>query len=103
MVENQLAVLAQGAGDFLERFDARRHWLLAPLVEKLCSLGGRSTKLLESLFEKVSPNSLQVVAEEITEAEMSFGIQIPLRRSTNQRDFPKTGSRPSCFMRRVSS
>src|ERR1017187_2347260 len=45
---------------------------LAALVEELAGPGGRIVlpELLKGFLEKVSPDSLQVVAEEITEPEV---------------------------------
>src|SRR5664279_6083938 len=65
VVENQLPMLAERAGDFLHGLDARTHGLTAPLVEKIASPGGRTVipELLEGFLEKVRPDGLQVIPE----------------------------------------
>jgi hypothetical protein len=78
VVENQLPVQAQGAGDLLHGLDAGTHCLAAPLVEKFAGPGGRAVlpELPEGFLEKVSPDGLQVVAEEIAEPEVLLFTQI---------------------------
>src|SRR5215470_5623536 len=64
VVEDQLAVLPEGAGDLLHGLDAGAHGLAAPLVEELAGPDRRVVvpKLLEGFLEKVSPDGLQVIA-----------------------------------------
>ena len=67
VVEDQLAMFAQGTGDLLHRFDAGAHHLAAPFVEEFTSPGGGVVipELLEGFLQKVCAHSLQVVAEQI--------------------------------------
>jgi hypothetical protein len=78
IVEDQLPVLAQRAGDLLHGFDAGTHRLAAPFVEELAGPGGRVVipELLEGLLEKVSPDGSQVVAEQIAEPEVLLILEI---------------------------
>ena len=71
IVQDEFAVLAQGAGDFLHGLDAGAHGLSAPLVEELAGPGGRVVipELLKGFLEKVSADGLQVVAEQIAEVD----------------------------------
>ena len=52
--------------------------MAAPLVEELARPGGRTVfpKLLKGFLEKVSPDSLEVVAEDIAQPEMLFDAEI---------------------------
>jgi len=78
VVEDQLAVLTQRAGDLLHRLKAGRHGLAAPFVEELAGPGGRVVvpELLENLLEQVRADGLQVVAEQIAEAEVLLVAEI---------------------------
>jgi hypothetical protein len=71
-------VLAQRAGDLLHGFDAGAHGLTAPLVEELAGPRGRVVipELLKNLFEEVSSDGLQVLAEEIAEAKALFVCKV---------------------------
>jgi hypothetical protein len=71
-------VLAQGSGDLLHGLDAGTHGLLTPLVQELACPGGRAVipELLECFLEKVGPDGLQVVAEEIAQSEALLDLQI---------------------------
>jgi hypothetical protein len=71
-------VLAKRSSDLLHGLDAGTHGLTAPLVEKLPGPGGRAVipELLECFLEKVGPDGLQVVAEEIAQSEALLGLQI---------------------------
>ena len=81
IVEDQLAVLAERAGDLLHGLDAGSHGLAAPFVEELAGPGGRVVipELLEGFLEKVSADGLQVVAQQIAESEALFVFQILVR------------------------
>jgi hypothetical protein len=85
VIEDQLPVLAKRSSDLLHGLDAGTHGLTAPLVEKLPGPRGRAVipELLECFLEKVGPDGLQVVAEEIAQSEALLGLQIlfPLSRS----------------------
>ena len=52
--------------------------MAAPFIEELSGPGGRVVipELLKSFLEKVSADGLQVVAEQIAQAEALFGLQI---------------------------
>jgi len=71
IIEDEFTMLTEGAGDFLHRLDAGAHGLPAPFIEELASPGGRVVipELLEGFLEKVSPDGLQVVAEQVAQAE----------------------------------
>ena len=77
VVEDQFPVLAKRSSDLLHGLDAGTHGLTVPLIEKPHGPGGRAVipELLECFLEKVSPDGLQVVAEEITQSEALLGIQ----------------------------
>ena len=78
VIEDQFPVLAKRSSDLLHGLDAGTHGLTAPLVEKLPGPGGRAVipELLECFLEKVGPDGLQVVAEEIAQSEALLGLQI---------------------------
>src|SRR6516165_5851529 len=78
IIEDQFPVLTQRASDLLHGLDAGAHGLSTPLVKELASPGGRVVipKLLEGFLEKVGPNGLQVIAQEIAQSEMLFDAQI---------------------------
>src|SRR5262249_7322239 len=80
IIEDQLAMLAQGAGDFLHRLDTGAHDLATPFVEEPPGPGGGGVipELLKAFLQKVSADSLQVVAEQIAEAEALFLFEILL-------------------------
>ena len=65
-------MLAQGPGDLFHRLDARAHGLMAPEIEEHAGPGGRVVvpELLKIFFEEISPDGLQVVAEQISQAEL---------------------------------
>jgi hypothetical protein len=67
IVENQFPVLPQGASDLLHGLDAGTHRLATPLVQEFACPRGRAVipELLKCFLERVSPDGLQVVAEEI--------------------------------------
>ena len=71
-------MLAKRSSDLLHGLDAGTHGLTAPLVEKLRGPGGRAVipELLECFLEKVGPDGLQVIAEEIAQSEALLGLQI---------------------------
>ena len=60
-------------------------------------------ELLEGFLEKVGTDGLEVVAEQISEPEMLFVLEISLRLSSSQRDFLRIGLRPSRCIRPLSS
>ena len=80
VVEDELTVLAQRAGDLLHGLDAGTHGLPAPFVEELVGPGRRVVipNLLESFLEKVSPDGLEVVAEEVAEPEALLAVEVVL-------------------------
>jgi hypothetical protein len=57
IIEDELAVAAQGLGNLFHRLDARAHGLLAPVVEELRGPGRRVVvpELLEVFLEQVLP------------------------------------------------
>ena len=97
-------MLMQGAGDFLHRLDAGAHGLPVPFIEELASPGGRVVipELLEGFLEKVSPDGLQVVAEQVRRRKRCSTFRFSSRLSRSQRDFLSSGVRPSLAMRRDS-
>src|SRR5450756_372804 len=72
IIEQQGAVSAQRACDHLYRFDAAVHGLIAPEVQEHAGPGGRVVfpELLKVLLEQIGADGLQVVAEQIAEAEL---------------------------------
>src|SRR6202140_4113061 len=56
IVEDQIAVFAQRAGDLLHRLDAGAHHLAAPFIEELSSPsdGAVIPELLEGFLEKIT-------------------------------------------------
>jgi len=70
-------MLAQGAGDLLHGPDAGAHGLAAPLIEELAA--SCSPKLLKGFLEKVGPDGLQVVAEEIAQSDTPPQVKIVFR------------------------
>ena len=71
IVEHQLAVVAQGAGDLLHRLDPRAHHLATPFVEELAGPGRRLVvpELLEVFLEQIGPHALQVVAQDVAQLD----------------------------------
>src|SRR6266478_9117987 len=71
-------MIAQRTGDLLHGFDSGSHGLAAPLVEELASPGGRTIfpELLKGFLEKVGTDSLEVVAEQIAQAEVLVVAEI---------------------------
>src|SRR3954447_8155305 len=67
IVQDQFAMLTQRASDLLHRLDAGPHDLAAPFIEELSrpDRGVVIPELLESFFEKISGDGLQVVAKQI--------------------------------------
>ncbi len=78
IIEDQLAVPAQRAGNFLHRFNAGAHDLTAPFVEEFPCPGGGVVipELLEGFLKKVGANGLQVVAKQIAEPKALVGFQL---------------------------
>jgi hypothetical protein len=78
VVKNQLPMLAERAGDLLHGLDAGTDGLAAPLVEKFAGPGWRGVlpELLKRLLEKVSPDGLQVIPEQVAQAEALLLLQI---------------------------
>src|ERR1041384_7572021 len=64
IVEDELPVVAEGAGDVLHGLDARAHHLPTPVIEELAGPCGRVVipELLKGFLQKVSTYGLQVVA-----------------------------------------
>ena len=77
IVEDQFAVLAQRAGDFLHRLDAGAHHLTAPFVEELPRPGGGVVvpELLKGFLTKVGADGPQVVAEEVAQPEALLSVR----------------------------
>jgi hypothetical protein len=77
-VEDELAVLTQGAGNLLHRLDAGPHDLATPFVEEFAGPRGRVVipELLKNFLEQISADGLQVVTEQITEAEVLLIAEI---------------------------
>src|SRR6202022_3404259 len=73
-------MLTQGAGDLFHGLDTGPQDLAAPFVEELASPGGRVVipELLKGFLQKVSADSLQVVAEQFAQPEALFDLQILL-------------------------
>src|ERR1017187_3165212 len=71
---------AQGASDLLHGLDAAAHGLRAPEVQEQAGPMRRvvGPELLEVLLEQVSADGFQIVAEQITEAELLLGGEILL-------------------------
>src|SRR5208283_4751217 len=71
VVQDQRAVRAWRPGDLLHRHDAGAHDLIAPLTKELASATRRLVvpELLEVLLEQIGPHGLQVVAQQIAQAE----------------------------------
>src|SRR5215831_11714010 len=78
IIEDQFAVPAEGSGDFFHRFDARPHDLTAPVVEELgvpCR-GVVVPELLKVLLEEVGAHGLEVVSQQLAQAEALCGGQV---------------------------
>src|SRR6516164_435292 len=97
VVQDEVAVIAEGAGDLLHGFDAGPHSLTTPLIEELAGPGRRDVfpELLKSFLEKVCPDGFEVVAKQIAQAEVLFGAEIlaapqqqPSGFLENRRDLP---------------
>src|SRR5260370_39225591 len=71
VIEDEFAVLAQSAGDFLHRLDAGTHGLAAPLIEELAgpSWGIVFPQPLEVFLVQIGADGLQVEAEQVAETE----------------------------------
>src|SRR5436309_3280155 len=71
-------MLAERSSDLLHGLDPGTHRLAAPLVEKFASPGGRTVlpELLKGRLQKVSPDGLQVIPEQLAKAETLLGLQI---------------------------
>ena len=84
----------QALGHLLHRREAAPHRAGAPRVKE--SPGPRRThvvpELLEQLAEKVSPDALEVVLEELLELDLLVVGEIFRRLSRHQRDFVGLGS-----------
>src|SRR5215469_11499078 len=78
VIEDQLAVFAHGACDLLHGLDAGAHDLTTPFVEELSGPGSGVVfpELLKGFLQKVSPDGLEVVAQQIAKPETLFGFQI---------------------------
>src|ERR1700686_1047076 len=72
IVEQQLAVSAQRSGDLLHRPDAGSHRLPEPEIQKHAGPSGRVVfpELLKILFEEIGTDSLEIVAEQISQTEL---------------------------------
>jgi len=90
VVEDEIAMSAEHASNLLHRFNPRAHGLAAPLGEEFSGPGGRFVfpELLEILFEQIGADGLQIVAEQIAEAEtlVSGEILFPFEET------------PACFL-----
>src|SRR3974377_1779871 len=78
VVEDQLAVFAHGACDFLHGLDAGAHDLTTPFVEELSGPGSGVVfpELLKGFLQKVGPDGLEVVAQHLATPAMTFGFPI---------------------------
>src|ERR1051325_1046146 len=90
VVEDEFAVLAEGTGDLLHGLDARPHGLATPFIEEFTGPGGRVVvpELLKGFLEKISPDGLQVVAEEITKPEVLIESEIVTAAKQEPAGFP---------------
>src|SRR5271165_964193 len=72
IVEQQLAMSAQGAGDFLHGLDARAHGLIATEIQEVAGPGGRVVfpELLKIFFEEIGADGLQVVTQQFAQTEV---------------------------------
>src|SRR5215469_16701535 len=97
-------MLTEGASDCLHRLDAGAHGLPAPFIEELASPGGRVVipELLEGFLEKVSPDGLQVVAEQVAQAEALLNLQVLFPLEQEPARLLERGVWPSLAMRRDS-
>ena len=81
-IEDEVTMLTEGAGDFRHRRDAGAHGPPARFIKEPASPSGRVVipELLEGFLEKVSPDGLQVVAEQVawTEALLNLQVRFPL-------------------------
>src|ERR1700730_17393698 len=72
IVEQQGAVSAQRAGDFLHRLNTGSQGLIAPEIQEHAGPGGRGVfpELLKIFFEEIGTDGLEVVAEQIAQTEL---------------------------------
>ena len=93
-VEEQVSVTPQALSHLLHRLQLAPHGTGAPRVKDF--LSPRRThvvpELLEQLAEKVSPDALEVVLEELLELDLLVVGEIFRRLSRHQRDFTGLGS-----------
>src|ERR1022692_1602743 len=84
-------MIAERAGDLLHWFDAGSHGLAAPLVEELAGPDGGIVfpKLLKGFLEKVGPDSLEVVAQEIAKPEVLVGAETLATSEQQPAGFPE--------------
>ena len=83
ILEDQLPMLAERAGDLLHGLDAGTHSLAARLVEKVGCPSRRAVlpELLEGLLEKVNPDGLQAIPKQVAQAEALLGLRFSSRLS----------------------
>ena len=93
IIEDEFAVGAQGFGDLLHGLDAGAHDLPAPFVEELGGPGGRVVipELLEVFLKQVGADGLEIVAQQLAQAQALGAVRFSLRLRTHQRVFLKTG------------
>jgi len=73
-------MFAQTAGDLLHRFDARAHGLKAPEIQEHAGPGRGVVfpELLKIFFEEVGSDDLEVVAQQIAQADLLLRSEILL-------------------------
>src|SRR5665213_684019 len=71
IIEQQFAMSAHRAGEFLHRFDSRSQGLGAPRIQEFAGPDGRVVfpELLELFLQKVGTHALQVVANQIAQLD----------------------------------
>ena len=94
-----------GAGEFLDRVDARAQSPGAPLIDELAGPGRGVVlpELLELFFEQIGAHALQVVGSKSRSRSFCLSVRFSGRLSRHQRVFFRAGSKPSCAMRRASA
>src|SRR5262245_21076451 len=78
IVQDQLPMLPQRAGDFLEGLDTGVHGLAAPLIQELAGPSRRVVipELLKGFLEEVSRDGFQVITKEVAEPKMLFVAEV---------------------------
>ena len=78
IVEDEFAMSAKGFGNFLHRLNPGAHGFLTPEAEIPAGPGGGVVvpEALEVFFEQIGTNGLQVIAEEVAQAELLLRSEI---------------------------